>query len=210
MATAADEILHLSWKEPDIANSILLLHQYVESEAQRQIGWYFRKMKVKSQASTALRFVAVALFVAGGLVPILKGILPPDTVRKLPFDLGETGYLLLGMAAGCLALDRFFGYSTGWIRYITTALALEKSLEEFRMEWTRTLAKLRGGAPNEAQLDQLILTCENFSVAIRSQVEQETKAWVAEFESNLSQLERELQASADEVKTRRRSAGSRE
>jgi hypothetical protein len=210
MATAADEILHLSWKEPDIAGSILLLRQYVESEAQRQIDWYFRKMKVKSQASTALRFVAIALFVAGGLVPILKGTLTPDTVRKLPFDFGETGYLLLGIAAGCLALDRFFGYSTGWIRYITAALAIEKSLEEFRMEWARTLAKLRGGAPNEAQLDQLILTCETFSVAIRGQVEQETKAWVAEFESSLSQLERELQASADEVKTRRRSAGSQE
>ena len=80
------------------------------------------------------------------------------------------------------------------------AVVLEKSLEEFRLEWARHIAKLRGSAPTEIELDQLILTCETFTLAVRNQVEQETHAWVAEFESNLSQLERDLQATADDVK----------
>jgi hypothetical protein len=71
------------------------------------------------------------------------------------------------------------------------------------MEWARNLAKLRGGLPNEIQLDQLLLTCETFSLAIRSQVEQETKAWVIEFRSNLAQLERDLESKAAEVKARK-------
>lgn len=203
MAPSPDELSNLSWKEPEIDNSLTILRRYVESEAQRQIDWYFRKMKVKSKVSTALRFVAIALFVLGGLAPILKAILAPDILKKLPFDFGETGYLLIGIAAGCVALDRFFGYSTGWIRYITTALAIEKSLDEFRMEWARHTAKLRGELPNEIQLDELLLTCETFSLAIRSQVAQETKVWVVEFENNLAQLEKDLHARADEVRTRR-------
>jgi hypothetical protein len=202
MPTLPDELLNLSWSRPAIDSSLAVLRRYVESEAQRQIDWYFRKMKGKSQASTALRFSAIVLFVVGGLVPICKATLAADTLRKLPFDFGEAGYLVIAIAAGCLALDRFFGYSTGWIRYVTTALAIEKSLEEFRMEWTRHTARLLGEQPNEMQLDQLLLTCATFSLAIRSQVEQETKAWVVEFQSNLAQLEEDLHARAAEIKAR--------
>ena len=206
MATSSNQLWNLSWKDLDIDSSLMVLRGYVENEAQRQIDWYYGKMRLKSLALTVLRFVAIALFVVGALVPVLKATLTPDAVRKLPFDFAEAGYLLIGIAGGCIALDRFFGYSTGWIRYMTTALAIDKSLEEFRMEWARNLAKLRGGAPTEIQLDQLLLTCETFSLAIRSQVEQETKAWVIEFRSNLAQLERELESKADEVKARKSAA----
>ena len=203
MATATDQLICLSWKESDVDSSMTTLRRYVEDAAQRQIDWYHRKRQTKATISTALRFSAIVFFVAGGLVPIVKATLPTAALQKLPFDFAESGYLLIALAGGCVALDRFFGYSSGWIRCITTALAIEKSLEEFRMEWARSIAKLRGDAPNAAELDQLIATCGNFSLAIRAQVEQETKAWVAEFQSNLAQLERDLQAKAEEIKRSR-------
>ena len=193
-------LANLSWKELDVDTSLATLREYVENEAQRQIDWYHAKRKVKASVSTGLRFVAILLFVLGGLVPIVKATLAPETIRRIGFDFGQTGYLLLAVAAGCVAMDRFFGYSSGWIRYVTTALALEKSLEEFRLEWARYIAKLRGGQPNESELDQLIRTCETFNLAIRGQIEQKTKAWVTEFENNLSQLGRDLEAKADEAK----------
>jgi hypothetical protein len=203
MDTSPHELWNLSWKDLDIDSSLTVLRRYVESEAQRQIAWYFGKMRLKSLASTTLRFVAIGFFVVGALVPVLKATLTPEIVKKLPVDFAEAGYLLIGIAGGCIALDRFFGYSSGWIRCMTTALALDKSLEEFRMEWARNLARLRGGPPTEAQLDQLLLTCETFSLAIRSQVEQETKAWVIEFRSNMAQLERDLESKVAEVKARK-------
>jgi SMODS and SLOG-associating 2TM effector domain 2 len=99
----------------------------------------------KSQgAGVGAHAICDCALVVRGLAPILKAMLTPDTLRRMPFDLGETGYLLIGLAGGCVALDRFFGYWSGWIRYITTALALEKSLDEFRLEWARNPAKLRG------------------------------------------------------------------
>ena len=203
MDSASNQLWDLSWKELDIDGSLIMLRRYVETEARRQIDWYHGKRKIKARISTGLRFVAILLFVSGGLTPIVKATLAADTMRRLPFDFGQAGYLLIAVAAGCVAMDRFFGYSSSWIRCITTALALEKSLEEFRLEWFRDIAKLRGGAPDNTELDRLIVTCETFSLAIRGQVEQETKAWVVEFQSNLVQLERDLQSKADEAKARR-------
>ena len=208
MAAPTNGLSNLSWKDSEVETSLLELRRYVENEAQRQIAWYYANKTWKSRISITLRFVAILLFVMGGLVPIVKATLLPETTRNLPFDFGQAGYLLIGIAAGCVGLDRYFGYSTGWIRYITAAMAIEKSLEEYRMEWARNISKLRGAPPNEQQLDQLIQTCETFSLAIKTQVEQETNAWVAEFQSNLTQLEKDLQAKADEVKSKGKAAGA--
>lgn len=208
VATPSNTLSNLSWKEADLENSLRELRQYVETEAQKQIDWYYRKKTRKALMSTTLRFASILLFVMGGLVPIVKATLPESAIKNLPFDFGQAGYLLIGVAAGFVGLDRFFGYSTGWIRYITTAMAIEKSLEEYRLEWARNMSRIRGNAPNEQQLDELIQTCATFSIAIKSQVEQETKSWVTEFQSNLSQLEKELQTRADEAKAKGKAAAA--
>jgi hypothetical protein len=208
MASPPIDLSTLSWKDPDVGTSLSALHQYVEDQAQKQIKWYWEKKRAKSAMSMGLRFVAIVLFVLGGLVPIVKATLPADVTNRFRFDFGQSGYLLIGIAAGCMGLDRFFGYSTGWIRYVTTAMAIEKSLEEFRLEWTRTMAKMRGVPPAPEQLETLIQTCTAFSLAIKSQVEQETKAWVVEFQNNLSQLEKELQTKVDEAKAKTKSAAA--
>ena len=202
MATPPIDLSKLSWKDADVENSLSALHQYVEDQAQKQIGWYWDKKRAKAQMSMFLRFVAIILFALGGLVPIVKATLPATVMAKFPFDFGQSGYLLIGVAAACMGLDRFFGYSTGWIRYITTAMAIEKSLEEFRLEWTRNMARMRGASPTPEQLDMLLQTCAAFTLAIKGQVEQETKAWVVEFQNNLSQLEKDLEAKADEAKAK--------
>ena len=204
MASEPIDLSRLSWKDADVQTSLCALQQYVEDQAQKQIDWYWNKKGRKSYVSMSLRFVAILLFVLGGLVPIVKATFP---AARFSFDFGQLGYLLIGIAAGCMALDRFFGYSSGWIRYVTTAMALEKSLQEFRFEWTRNMARIRGVAPTPEQLDALIQTCAAFSLAIKSQVEQETKAWVVEFQTNLSQLEKDLQARADEAKSKSKTAG---
>jgi hypothetical protein len=206
MAATPSPLSNLSWKDADIENSLRELRQYVESEAQKQISWYYTKKTLKAQMSTSLRFVSIVLFVLGGLVPILKATLPANVTSALPFDFGQAGYLLIAIAAGCIGLDRYFGYSTGWIRYVTTALAIEKSLDEYRLEWTQHMAKARGITPTAEQVEELIQTSAKFSLAIKSQVEQETKAWVTEFQSNLTQLEKDLQARADEAKAKSKAA----
>ena len=208
MATPPTDLSKLSWKDADLENSLSVLHEYVEEQAQKQIQWYWDKKRAKANMSMFLRFLAIILFVLGGLVPIVKATLPTAVIATFTFDFGQSGYLLIAVAAGCMGLDRFFGYSTGWIRYVTTAMSIEKSLEEFRLEWTRNMAKMRGAPPTPEQLEALVQTCAAFTLAIKSQVEQETKAWVVEFQNSLSQLEKDLQAKADEAKAKAKPAGA--
>src|SRR4051794_31207936 len=140
MASPPIDLSKLSWKDADAEASLAVLNQYVVDQAQKQIEWYWTKKTAKVQMSMSLRFLAIVLVVFGGLVPILKAVLPATLIARFPFDFGQCGYLLIGVAAGCAGLDRFFGYSTGWIRYVAAAMAMEKSLEEFRFEWTRHMA----------------------------------------------------------------------
>ena len=116
-------------------------------------------------------------------------------------DFSQLGYLLIGIGAGCLGFDRFFGYSSGWMRYITTSMAIERSLEEFRFDWVALMTKSAGQTPSPDQILKLIEVSKQFSLAVKGQVEQETKAWVQEFQNNLSQLERDLKERADTIKS---------
>jgi hypothetical protein len=82
MSTPTNGLSNLSWKDPDVENSLIELRRYVESEAQKQIAWYYAKKNRKAQVSTVLRFAAIVLFVMGGLVPILKATIPPGSDSK--------------------------------------------------------------------------------------------------------------------------------
>src|SRR5262245_34234909 len=104
------------------------LRTYAEDAIQRELDWYVRKKKGRSFPSQMLRFGAVALTVLGGLVPVLMSLFPspPSWPWLSPFSdmrFGQFGYLLLAIAAGLVLLDRYFGYSTGWMRYIVAMQA---------------------------------------------------------------------------------------
>ena len=180
----------LSWKPEDVEASLETLYGYVEAEAVRQINWYYRKKKLKAFMSRNLRLAAILLTGAGGLIPIIGAFFNTDQKPgPLPIPLGQLGYVLLALAGGLVLFDRYFGFSTGWMRYITAALKLERSLGEFRLEWARLNAQRTGNPPTPEQAEELIQLCCRFSSYVRTQVEQETYDWVREFNSNLSQLE---------------------
>ena len=61
---------------------------------------------------------------------------PADVTRRRrtdhecpPIRFSQVGYVLLGIAGGLVLLDRFFGYSSGWMQYIVAMQAIEKARE---------------------------------------------------------------------------------
>lgn len=197
----APSISDLSWTAENVTTSLHTLREYVEAEATRQMQWYYVKRIWKARMSAAMRVVSIVCFTLGGLVPIFKAALRPGTAAPGSFDFGQLGYLLIGIGAGCIGFDRFFGYSSGWMRYITTAFAIEKSLEEFKFDWAARMARFAGHTPATDEVLQFIEVSKQFSLAVKGQVDQETKAWVAEFQSNLAQLEKDLKERAETAKS---------
>lgn len=195
------ETQNLKWtKEDDIQTSIIELYQYAESSANASIDWYGRNKNGLARWSQFLRAATIILTSAGGLMPIVSGL--GLSKITLPFvnasvDVGQLGYFFLGLAAACVGYDRFFGFSSGWMRYITTKMILEKTLAEFRMDWAMMVAKLGDQTPTPEQVQLMIQRLKEFLITINNHVEKETQAWISEFKTNIADIEKGAKAQVE-------------
>lgn len=186
-------------KDSETEKALKALYEYAESEAIQKIEWYHQKKQWKATVSRALRFFVIGFFSLGCLVPIVKAAFPSVATMNAALDFGQMGYLLMAVSAGFLAIDRFFGYSTGWVRYVTTAMEIEKSLEEYRMEWTRVTAKNASQPYRPEIVDRLIRLSKEFVLSTLANVEQETKVWASEFQTNPAHIARDLRTRIETV-----------
>ncbi len=198
---ADDSLRNLSWKPEDVEASLQTVRDYVVAETEKQIDWYQGKKASKATMSRALRLGAIVLTTIAGLIPALISIgafgeLDPQGYIQLT-------YLFLGLAAGCMGLDKYFGFSTAWMRKITTQMALERALKEFRVDWVRSAAKLGGQRPDEEQLQDLLDRARGLLDSVHDRLEEETGAWVAEFETNLTKLQRDAETQLKAAKSAR-------
>jgi hypothetical protein len=182
------------WNSDDPAGSLNAILQYVEAEASHAIEWYWRNKIWKSRTSRFIQFFAVVFAAAAGLVPIIAQL------SHFSGDSGLWASLLVGLAAGLIGVDKAFGFSTGWARYVLTATAIRKALEEFRMDWS-SLSAGASRPPNSEQVAAMIARAKEFSSTVEGLVTQETKDWVTEFQSSMAQLEKDVKVQLDTLKT---------
>jgi hypothetical protein len=177
-----------TWNCSDAAASLHAILKYVEQQAQRHADWYWQKKQSKSRYSRWIRFSAVVLTSAGAIVPIIGQIFGGPTLNT-----GLWASFFVGAAAALLALDKAFGFSSGWTRYVLAATNIGKALEEFRMDWNALIAKACPN-PSPDQIQALIQRAKELSVTVDGFVLQETKDWVTEFQSNIAQIEKDTTA----------------
>lgn len=168
--------------------SLAELKAYASAEAIQAQLWYMRNRRVKSVAGRGLRIAAILLTTIGGIVPFITTTGLADAEAKN--DWSQAGYIFLGLAAGSIALDRFFGFSSGWIRYMTTALVLQRLITEFEMDWVALNAHLPTDQHDPTKRELLLRRIQVFLIRVREEVERETAEWAAEYRSNLIELEK--------------------
>src|SRR5271165_5793442 len=189
----------LTWKGADTDSSLEGLLKYVEAEADKAIAWYWQNKSPKAKLSQMIQFSAVVLTALGALIPVATNLLR-GPLKLGDVDTGLWDSLLVGLAAALIGVDRAFGYSSGWARYVLTATTIRKSLEEFRMDWTALSAK-SGASPSPDQLAAFIARAKDFIVGVQAMVLQETKDWVTEFQNSVAQLDKEIGARLDALKS---------
>jgi hypothetical protein len=131
-----------------------------------------------------------------GLIPVIVVIVPGVPAFQ---NSGLAASVLVGLAASLIGVDKAFGLSSGWARYVLTATTIRKGLEEFRMDWTLLLAKA-GANPSNEDIVGLLDRAREFTSFVEGLVLQETKEWITEFQSNVAQLEKETKAQLDALK----------
>ena len=186
-----------TWDPAQAEVSLTKIYEYVLDEATKSTKWYWKNKGSKALGSQVIRFSVWALAAVGGLLPII-GTLAKDTFPNLANGLWAS--LLLGIAAALLGLDKGFGFSSGWARYVLTATNIRKSVEEFRLDWTALRAK--AGTPLTADgVAPMIERAKQFRSDIEGLVLQETKDWVTEFQSTMQQMEKDVAAQLATLKS---------
>jgi len=169
--------------DEDIRSVAAKIYHWIETDAINTIDWYFREKTTKARWSRLLRFSSVTLVTLGTVFPVVA-------VGMQWTENSIWGYGLIGLGAGCIALDKVFGFSSSWTRYLTTATALRRSLTAFQIEWAKVQAA--SDATDEQALKEAYFTlASRFVDATADLVERETLSWVTEFQNSLLELETE-------------------
>jgi hypothetical protein len=188
----------LDWDPADVSGSLNAVNSYAEDLAVKAIEWYYKKKRFKSNCSRLFRYGGILCTALAGMLPILSAAWP-RALASFPALQPANGNLvvslLVGLTATLIAIDRFGGFSTAWIRYIRTAAEIQKSLYEYRLDWVKLLAD--AGITGAIQPAPLLARTREFVLAVQALVIQETGAWAAEFENNLSQMEKSAKEQSD-------------
>ncbi|MFG2926572.1 SLATT domain-containing protein [Streptomyces sp. NPDC048305] len=163
------------WGEP--AERLDELYRWVEAGALETADWYLRDRVRKRRMARLLRFATAAGVVAGATLPLL------DLTGELHGSAGW-GYLSLLLGAACMACDRYFGLTSGWIRNLATAQAVQRRLQALQFDWSSECVREVLG-PTEGTASEAAERClgvlRRFSEDITELVRMETADWMVEF-----------------------------
>ncbi|WP_159029240.1 SLATT domain-containing protein [Streptomyces viridochromogenes] len=165
----------------DTVRAIQELFSWVESYVVESINWYTREKVSKSRWSRLLRMSAVLSFALGTVTPVV-------TVGMGWSRNAIWGYGIIGIGASCVAVDRVCGFSSSWMRYVSTAISLNRQLVMFQASWPRIEAKLAQQSSPE-NYSEAVEELVKFVDATSLLMENETLAWVSEFQNHVVQLE---------------------
>ena len=176
----------ISWRNNDIRAGLTELYAWSERLVCDAIDWYLAEKSRKARWSRVLCALVAAFVVIGGAIPVVALSIGRPAI-------GNWGFAMLALAAGTIAYDRYFGYSSSWKRYVATAMALRAQLIDFQLSWTREMAVIgaRTPAPEEAQ--RLITIVRAFTRGVNDSIQSETESWLVEFHTRLAELESRLE-----------------
>ena len=193
-----------SWDAADPAASVQAVYQRVEKHATSVIDWYLNAKKSKRRWARMFRTGAITLGGFAGLLPMFAQINHNVTPPKDSF----WGFLMpllqepvwasvfLGVAALLVLLDRFYGHSTAWMRFITTEHQVRQALHEFQIDCDIEQASWEGGQPGAEQVQAALQRCKAFVVKVDDMVRTETDRWVSEFQDAIKQVDEMAKARA--------------
>ncbi|MFD5567921.1 SLATT domain-containing protein [Streptomyces cadmiisoli] len=170
------------WAEP--AERLDELYRWVERGALETAGWYLADRVWRRRAARVLRCGTALGAVTGAALPLL------DLTRVLD-GAAPWGYLALLIAVSCLAVDRFFGVTSGWMRDVATAQAVQRRLLALQFDWaSESVREVLGpteGTAGEAA-ERCLSVLRRFTEDVTELVRAETADWMLEFRTGAAPL----------------------
>lgn len=163
------------WGEP--AERLDELYRWVERGALDTAAWYLRDRTRKRLGARLLRGGA-ALGAAGA------GVLPLLDLAGGVGGVATWGFVSLLAGVACVGCDRFFGLTSGWIRDVATAQAVQRRLQVLQFDWaSESVREVLG--PTEGTASEAAERClgvlRRFTEDVTELVRAETADWMVEF-----------------------------
>ena len=131
----------------------------------------------------------------GTALPLLAG-LGDDAKTRLTCT--QIAITLLAIAGLLQVADKAFGWSSGWMRYITTATSMESISALFELAWTKHLI-LKPGEPDSSDVKTLFALAEQLERDLIKLQTDETNGWITEFNAGISLLDAAIKAQREET-----------
>ncbi|MFJ1972434.1 SLATT domain-containing protein [Streptomyces sp. NPDC087903] len=170
------------WGEP--AERLDELYRWVECGALETAAWYLADRVGKRRSARVLRAGAAGGAVAGAALPLLD-------LTGVVGGVTAWGYLALLLGVACVAGDRFFGFTSGWIRDVATAQAVQRRLQVLQFDWAsesvrEVLGPTDGTAGDAAE--RCLAVLRRFSEDVTELVRAETADWMVEFRTGAAPM----------------------
>ncbi|HEX8108775.1 MAG TPA: SLATT domain-containing protein [Kofleriaceae bacterium] len=159
------------------------IYQHAEDFSERCREWYWQSIRGKRLVSTGARFTAFTLGALGVIAPLAAAAIGQPGAQQ---SLSLLAVPALAAAGLTQLADRVFGWSSGWLRYMSTVTAMESLTRQFQLDWAGYFVTL--GQAQPVQVKPLFDIAQRFEVQIADLQKRETDAWVIEFNTGLSAL----------------------
>ena len=182
------------WDEQLAAEKLKELFKYTVYYADTGIAWYLRYRKRKGRIARFIRMTSILLLISSTLMPYFAAIDKDQTNATLLY----IGYLFAGLGGGLLLLDRYYGYSNTWIRFVLTGKDLELIRDAFVEHWQ--IVYVQNLPLTKDGFCKLVAEITTFRELFAGTVKAETQAWAREYQESMKELITALKVQSDQMK----------
>ncbi|ATB31433.1 SLATT domain-containing protein [Melittangium boletus] len=175
-------------RQPQQDEDLQILYDEVMAKLEETIRWYDWHKNHNKRLASLLRGLAISLAGVASVVPIAVSMLPDSWKPERWVPIAS---ILAALGAGCIGMDRLFGYSSSWMRYVTAMLNLQAQRELLQFNWTRRALEARlGGGTKSDRLTADLNLLYNARLSINQVIKEETLEWVVRFSGALQDFEK--------------------
>jgi len=183
------------YKDKKPNEALASIYAHVATVSSMMCAWYWGSIRRKRSTSLSIRAIAFVLLVFGTALPIFAAI-QIEAADKLLCT--QWAVALLAVAGLSQVADKVFGWSSGWMRYITTVTTMENLTRAFELEWANYIVS-KNAPLDSADVKILFELAKGLEQELTKLQADETSKWVAEFNTGISLLESLIKTQREET-----------
>jgi hypothetical protein len=169
-----------TWKQETLQDDLKQMADYAIAIADSSRKYYQNNSVFKRSWAKRLRMIAIFATAVSGVLPIVAQMTPEVDPAWAT--------IAISFAITAIGVDRFFGFSSAWMRFVTTEIKLQGKIEQFRLQVENEKYSWNGNSPDFEKGRSLLNTTIAFLNEVSEIVKEETNTWMLEFQSALQKL----------------------